>query len=375
MRVDIQKADSDLQNVVLNATTIAPRLSASYDITGDGKTIASAGWGRYYEFVAQTLVDSIYSGVPQETNADVFAWNGTEWVFDYPIRAGGNDQPVNPDLKPSYVDEFNVALQQQIGNTMAVGLRGVYRQWNNIIDDIKRMNDDGVLIATPINFSNDVIDRNYQALELTFNKRFSSRFQALASYTLSRVKGNATGSWALVSFTTQLLDFPNDICTVDAQGGLPEVSGPCPEILGHNRDGVLPWDVTNSVKLYTAYTMPIGVVNLTAAPSFTWFSGLPFQQQRLLTINGQTDTYYDTPQGSSRLKDWYQLNFSLEAAFPIVAPVELAVKADIFNVTNQQSLIDPTRVVLAPGEDFGTPTSRNSFQAPRGYQFGAVVKF
>ncbi len=382
VRVDIQSAKSDLANTVLDATTIAPRLSAAYDLSGTGKSIVSGGWGRYYEFVAQTLVDSLYSGVPQETNADVFAWTGTEWAFDYPIRAGGNDQPVNPDLTPSYVDEFNVAFQQQLGNTMAVGVRGVYRNWNDIIDDIKLFDaETGVRIATPRNFSNDIIDREYKSIELTFNKRFSERFQALASYTLSEVTGNADRSWLNVAFTSQLLDYPNDICTVPAQldgeGNvlLPEVSGPCPEILGHNYGGPLPWDVTNSVKLYAAYTLPLGRVNLTGAPSFTWFSGLPFQQQRLLTINGDTDVYYDTPQGSARLKDWYQVNFSLEAVFPVVDPVEIAVKADIFNITNQQPVIDPTRVVLTPTDDFGEPTSRLSFAAPRGYQFGAVVRF
>jgi len=375
MRVDIQSAKSDLRNTVVDATTFSPRLSASYDVFANGKTIASVGYGRYYEFLAQTIVDSIYSGVPQETNADVFSWTGTDWAFDYPIRVGGNTQPVNPDLKPSHVDEFNVSLQQQLDNTMAVGIRGVYRKWNDIVDDIKVIDADGNKILTPINVSNDVIDRDYKAIEVTFNRRFSRNFQALASYTLSRVTGNADRSFALVAFTSQLLDYPNDICTVDALGNAPEVSGPCPEILGHNRGGVLPWDVTHSAKLYAAYTYPFSFMTLTAAPSLTWFSGLTFQQQRNLTINGDNDIYYDTPQGSSRLKDWYQLNFSLEAVIPILNPVELGLKADIFNVTNQQPVIDATRIVLTPTEDFGQPTSRNSFNAPRGYQFSAFVRF
>jgi len=31
--------------------------------------------------------------------------------------------------------------------------------------------------------------------------------------------------------------------------------------------------------------------------------------------------------------------------------------------------------VLTPTDEFGQPTSRNSFNAPRAYQFSAVVRF
>jgi Carboxypeptidase regulatory-like domain len=375
VRADIQHASSDLNNAVINATTIAPRLFGTWDVKGDGKTLVSGGWGRYYEFLAQTIVDSVYSGVPQESNADVYVWDGSQWQFDYPIRTGGNQQPVNPNLKPSYVDEFDLAFQQQIDNTMAVEVRGLYRKWNNIVDDIKLLDENGFKILTPENFPSSVIDRDYKSAEITFTKRFSNNFQALASYTWSQAQGNADRSYSLTAFTSQLLDYPNDTCTVPAAGNLAAVSGPCPQILGHNRGGPLPWDVTNSVKVFGAYTYPTPTVNLTVAPSFTYYTGLPYEEQRNLTINGDTDVYYDTPQGSSRLPSWYQLNFSLEANFKMFEPVEIAVKADIFNVTNQQPVISNTQIVLVPGDDFGKPSTRSALNAPRAYQFGAVVRF
>lgn len=375
VRADIQHGSSDLNHAVVDATTIAPRLFGTWDVTGGGKTLVSAGWGRYYEFLAQTIVDSIYSGVPQESDADVYQWDGSQWQFDYPIRAGGNQQPVNPDLKPSYVDEYDLAFSQQLGNTMAVEVRGLYRKWNNIVDDIKRLDDSGFKFLTPINFPNDVIFRDYKSAEVTFTKRFSSNFQALASYTWSQAQGNADRSYSLVAFTSQLLDYPNDTCTADASGNLPAVSGPCPQILGHNRGGPLPWDVTNSVKLYGAYTYPMQSVNLTAAPSFTYTTGLPYQPTQNVTINGDSDVYYPLPQGSLRLPSWYQLNLSFEANFKMFEPVEIALKADIFNVTNQQPAIDNTKIVVVPGEDLGKASTRSALNAPRGYQFGAVVRF
>ena len=345
----------------------------AYDISGSGTTLLSAGYGRYYEFIAQSLVDAIFANNPQQSQYDVYTWNGDAFEFSYPVRVF--DQPVNPNLKASHVDEFNLALQQQIGQSMAVSLRGIYRKWDDIIDDIKVLDEDGNKILTPINFDSDIINRQYKAVELSFQRRFTDNFQALVTYTLSSAKGNADRSYSLVAFTSQLLDYPDDICTVPAAGDKPEISGPCPEILGHNHGGYLPWDVTNSVKLFTAYSIPFSFMNLTAAPSFTYFSGLTYQQQRTLVINGDQDLYYDTPQGSSRLKDWYQVNFSLEAAFRVLQPVEIAIKGDIFNITNQQPATDATRIVLTPTELYGEPTTRTALNAPRAYQLSAVVRF
>jgi outer membrane receptor for ferrienterochelin and colicin len=373
LRADIQSAKSDAQRLTVDTTSIAPRLSVSWDVTGQGTTLLSAGYGRYYEFIAQSLVDAIFANNPQESQYDVYAWDGDSFEFAYPVRVF--DQPVNPDLKASHVDEYNLALQHELGSAMAVSLRGVYRKWNDIIDDIKVLDADGNKILTPINFDSDIIDRQYKAVELSFTRRFSKNFQALVTYTLSSAKGNADRSYSLVAFTSQLLDYPNDSCTVPAVGDRPEISGPCPEILGHNHGGYLPWDVTNSVKLYTAYSIPFSFMTLTAAPSFTYFSGLTYQQQRSVVINGDQDLYYDTPQGSSRLKDWYQVNFSLEAGFRVFDPVEIAVKGDIFNVTNQQPTIDATRIVLTPTDLFGQPTTRTALNAPRAFQLSAVVRF
>src|SRR5262249_44590966 len=278
-------------------------------------------------------------------------------------------------LKPSYVDEFDLAFQQQIGNTMAVEVRGLYRKWNDIVDDIKFVDANDFKILTPENFPSSVINRDYKSAEVTFTKRFSNNFQALASYTWSQARGNADRSYSLVAFTSQMLDYPNDTCTVDAAGNEPAVSGPCPQILGHNRGGPLPWDVTNSVKIYAAYTYPTGPSTIPAAPSFTYFPGPPFQETRTLPINADNDVSYDTPQGSSRLPSWYQFNLSLEANFKMFEPIEIALKADIFNVTNQQPTINNTQIVLIPGDDFGKPSTRSALNAPRGYQFGAIVRF
>src|SRR5438105_9257886 len=124
-RVDKQDAKSDLHNTVLDSTTFSPRITGVYDLFANGKTLFSAAYGRYYQFVVQNLADSVYAGVAQQSNYDLYEWDGTQFVLTDMIRVGGNTQPVNNSLKPSYLDEFNVAFQQQLGNTMAFGIRGI----------------------------------------------------------------------------------------------------------------------------------------------------------------------------------------------------------------------------------------------------------
>jgi hypothetical protein len=377
VRVDVQTGESDLAQAVVDATTVSPRLTASYDILGNGKTLASVAYGQYRDFLVQSIIDSIYSGVPQQVNFDQYLWDGSQWVFNQAIRSGGNSQPINEDLMPANVQEFNIALQQQIGNTMAVGIRGIYRKWTNLIDDARFINPDNLKITTPQNYTDGELKRYYKAIELTAEKRFSRNWQLLANYTLSRAEGNHEAI-----FTSQLFDYAGTPCTVPAVVSVndpsvilvPSITGDCVDILGTNRRGLLSYDVTHLVKIFAAYTYPFSFMNLTAAPSFTFTSGLPYQAQRTFSINGDTDNYFYEARGSQRLPNWYQVNFALAADFKVFGPLELGVKGEIRNLTNQQPTIAPG-IVLQPNENFGLPNTRSAQATPRNYQFSAYVRF
>jgi carboxypeptidase family protein/TonB-dependent receptor-like protein len=368
-RVDTQTADSDLGNTVVDTTNFSPRLTGVYDVFANGKTLASAAYGRYYQFLVQDIADSVYSGVAQQSSYDLFEWDGSQFVLTDQVRVGGNTQPVNDDLKAPFVDEFNVALQQQLGNTMAVGIRGIYRKWDDTVDDA-RLFVGGNKIQIPENFDAGEISRYYKAIELTFDKRFSRNWQGALNYTLSRAEGNGSDT---NNRTSQLFDYANENCTVT---GAPVVGTiPCPEATNHNRYGYLRYDRTHQFKAFTAYTLPLSFVSITAAPTFLWQSGLPYQQQRNFTIHGDTDTYFYTKRGSSRLPNYYQLDFALEAVFKPWGPIEIGAKGEVFNVTNQQQTIDNARITLTPTALFGQPTSRNALNAPRAYRFTALLRF
>ena len=76
-RVDFQQADSDIGNTVIDTTNFAPRLTGVYDVLGNGKTLFSAAYGRYYQFLIQGIADSVYAGFAQQENYDYFEWDGS----------------------------------------------------------------------------------------------------------------------------------------------------------------------------------------------------------------------------------------------------------------------------------------------------------
>ncbi len=380
VRVDWQTADSDLGGVVLDSTNWSPRLSASWDVTGDGKTLVSAGFGTYYQWVVQNLADSIYAGVPQEVNKNIYFWDGSEFVFDHTVIVGGNNQPVNTDLKPSYSNQFNVAIQRQIGNTMAVSARGIYSKWYNLIDDVKHF-DGNQEITTPENFPTSQVNRSYKAIELTFEKRFSNNWQALLNYTLGRTYGNQfpNGAGQLV---TQLYDFPGSTCNVTGVGPID-----CAVAANTNQQGYGPYDRTSILNAFTAYTWNFPWLNLTAAPSVVLLSGIPYAPQRTFRLpDGTNANYYYASDKTQRTPTSYQANFSLEALFKplgnnsysiVGGPIEIGVKGEVFNFTNQQPVLrnNSTSITLTPGPNLGLARTRTALQAPRTYRFTALVRF
>jgi hypothetical protein len=367
IRVDNQTSDSDIGNTVVDATTVSPRLTGVYDLFQNGKTLFSGSYGRYYQALTQAVADSIYAGVAQQSNYDAYAWDGSQFVLKDQFRVGAGISPVNDDLKPSYLDEFNVAIQQQLWNTMAVGIRGIYRQWKDLIDDRRFVDSNGNKLTEPVNFG-DELRRYYKGIELTFEKRFSRNWQASMNYTLSRSEGNSFSD-----FSSQLFDYANQTCNITDQPVVGRIA--CPQATDVNRYGYAPYDRTHIFQAFTAYTLPLKWVAITAAPSFYWQSGLPYQKQRTFEINGELDTYFYEKRSSHRLPNQYQLDFALEAVFKPWGPFEMGAKGEVFNVTNQQYQITCTGTCVNPGASFGIPTSRGNFQAPRGYRLTALARF
>jgi hypothetical protein len=388
LRFEHQTGTSDLGVPTLDANVIAPRLSANYDVAGDGKSLISGSYGRYYQAIIQDFSDE-FAGIPQQQNYDVYLWNGNSWVFSEAVRVGGGDFVPNLDLKPSHMDEFTVGFQRQFGRTMGAGIRVITREWGDLLDDLESFRPNGSIDRTVVNY--DAAERHYRGLQLTVERRYSKNWYAQGSYTYSRTTGNHFGD----TFTV-LGDFLDATCFSSLDAGI-GTNGriPCAEVNnGANRTGRPIYDRPHNFKLNGAYTRPIRSINVTFGAVTEFISKRRYEKQRPMTVlrpstgtnSGQTATYFYEPRGSFQLPGLQSyVDFSTEAIWRIAGSNQAGIKAEIFNLTNNEEKIINNNTAWCSStaaaacqtavNNFGKAIARGSFLTPRQYRFSLLYRF
>lgn len=98
--------------------TVVPRLGVAYDVTGKGRAVAKAFYGRYY----YNFADRLSGANPGGTNRRDYKFNDVNGnrVFDGVAElgtlvssAGGSTTTVDPGLKTPYADEVSLSFEQQ----------------------------------------------------------------------------------------------------------------------------------------------------------------------------------------------------------------------------------------------------------------------
>jgi outer membrane receptor protein involved in Fe transport len=396
LRWERQTGDSDIGQQTVDTNVIAPRLSATYDVGGDGNSLVTGSYGRYYANIIQDFSDA-FAQVAQQTNYDNYVWNGTTFVFQNRVQLSGGDSGFLPnlDLKPYHMDEATIGFSRQFGRNLGASVRFISRTWGNLIDDVRTFNAEGDVERQVLNY--DAAERNYKGVQLTAEKRFSNNWNAQASYTYSRTRGNHF----LENFTP-LGDYIDAQCrtTVDLTIGTNGVL-PCAEVQnGPNKFGAPTYDRPHNFKLAGAYTRPVGPVNLTIGALTEALSKFRYEQQRTVNVllpgtlsnQGSTATYFYNERGASPVEgmEWY-LDTSVEGTWRIYSTAQAGFKAEIFNVTDRQEQLRSNNFTWCGSDvgtgcataraNFGKATSRASFRGglagtqPRAFRFSLIFRF
>lgn len=209
------------------ADKLAPRAGFAYDLKGDGKWKVYGSWGIFYDTMKLELPRGAFGGdvwVERYYSLDTLDWNTIMVngatpgrpldVVDFRIPSNDPACPecgaIDPDLKPFKQTEFVAGLEHELSPRMAVSARYVHKQVGRAIEDVGvivpgigevfYIANPGEGVATTIEAAEcptcpglPKIKRQYDALELKFNRRFADNWAFGANYTLSRLYGNYPG--------------------------------------------------------------------------------------------------------------------------------------------------------------------------------------
>ena len=355
----------------------APRLGVIWDWAGKGQDKVYLSLSRYYEQVPLDLVIRSFS---DESNPTIFNYSPTSLT---PNPAAGTSgivgsyiEPVDPDLKGQYSDEFILGAETTVASKYILGAKYIRRYIGRAIEDSLDVSPTSVgdyFIMNP-GFSQTGKQysrayRDYKGVEVSAQRKLSDHYTWQASYLWSKLDGNYEGAYQGVGGAdgTGQLD-PN----INSAFDLPEFMV--------NSYGRLSGDRTHQVKGNGYYEWDFG---LTLGASFTYATGTPVNRLGKATLfPGYSDRYelFLTPRGSEgRTPDTTRLDVNMGYAFKIRGKQQVRLMLDITNILNSQSATALDQRYNFSGLDVGQTNqyfkAPTTFQGPRSVRLGVRFSF
>lgn len=226
---------------------IAPRLGASYDLTGDGKTTIKGFFGFYYDRFKLTLPRGSFGGdqyhqiwfdllptdninnlnrtsilgagnvpipggaCPQNSTSPVYGRVRCDKDERISSNAPNTDVTegggIDPGIDPFRQREITFIFQRQLSKNYSLSTRYTRKEVLKTIEDVGFVNSEGstaYLIGNPgYGLAKELLEgagllspkaqRQYDALEVVFSRRFDKNYYFSANYTFSRLYGNYSG--------------------------------------------------------------------------------------------------------------------------------------------------------------------------------------
>ncbi|WNG32709.1 TonB-dependent receptor [Archangium violaceum] len=283
LRADVGRLYADDNSFITNLVGIGPRVSATYDITGDRKTLIKAHYGRSNEmgdvFIAQhgnpelvqarsTFVSGKFVDCTPETN---------DPSGNCRISGGLSGRYFDKTHTPPSVDEFSLGLHREVAEGAVIGVDATYRRYNNmwideevnqiwdptgtrIIGNVDGQSHSVFKISNP-----DDAWRDYKGVDLWAQGK-AGNWDMLASYTLAFSNGTV-GSY------------------FDGYGNNPRMKylfeGPTPDDIRHTIKG--------AVGYATSFGLDFGI-------RFRYLTGTPLWMNE--SLSNPSTTLYRSPRGT-----------------------------------------------------------------------------
>ncbi|HKW00979.1 MAG TPA: TonB-dependent receptor [Vicinamibacterales bacterium] len=322
---------------------VSPRLGLVLKISADGRTIARASYGRFYQGVLTGEIGTFHPGATPTRMAFYDAATG-----DYTSKVTVVDPKVNLKLDPGtrapYTDEYSIDLDREFGRGLMVSVAYVRKHgadfigWTDIagtyVQQTRPLPDGGVLpvfVLTSASADRRFLLANQAGYSLTYNgvvaafeKRQSHGWEARGSYTWSRATGLIASSGA-VAAGAQV----STVAPPPPPNGL--TFGRDPNDLTNAR-GLLPNDRPHIFRAMSSVNVPR--TGLVVAGSLQYFIGKPWAASTQVTLPQGDLRILIEPRGSERLSSQTLLDFRVSKAFPAGRLGRVELLCDVLNALN-----------------------------------------
>jgi hypothetical protein len=366
---------------VVKWNTAGPRISAIFDVSGDGKTAAKASAGRYY-YILSTGGGGVSNVNKNGSYSEQYVWNDAngDHRFQLGEQTGTpvvsavlvNGQiltSIDPNFSRPYTDEYTFSVDRELMANFKLSTNVTYRRERQLQASMNPDNPyDSVLTKAvdpgPDGFAGTGDDReygffartsalnrtiitndpkvvqSYKGIEFTLTKRFANRWQMLAGYTLSKNKLDD------VSVDTS----PNFL--INANGNITTSSSA---------------DRPNQFKFTGMYIMPWHDVILSG--NFSAQQGPPFTRQISRAVGFATNQIINLePLGNTRIDTLTKIDVRLGKQFKLANSRLFEASIDFDNLANANtvwgvrnrtestSFLDPTTNVRQTLTQFLSPS-------------------
>jgi hypothetical protein len=391
----------------------SPRVGATLDPTGSGRSKVFANFGRFYTQFPNDLAARGFTALASH-QADYFDAALTRPIPDGVLAAGtaihyrpsgANPADVIPGSESTYIQEWLAGGEYEVVRGLSLGLRYIHRDLRNVLEDMAPaaaiLYDQGIargiefVIGNPRDGFPATLNNigafetpvhRYDAVELTVDRRFANRWAMQASYRWSRLFGNYEGFYRNDNNQsdpglTSLYDLPiNDPTYTEI--GVPSFRyrGDI-RFLGRLGNGPLPTDRPHQAKLFGNYRFDMG---LNIGVGLQGSSGVPLTAFAASPTTGNAGNIPEGPRGSGietvdgfKRRTPAEFSVDLHVDHPIsLGAGRLMLLADLFNVLNSQAVTNydyrTENRIRVPNPDYG---ARTALQLPRQLRVGVRYEF
>lgn len=335
----------------------SPRIGATYDVSGNGKTVVKFNYGQYWW---NPGADFLLTNV--NPNSAVW-WKRYAWtdpnkngVYDVGEEgrliqtSGGPTESLDPDIQDTYTRETAVWFERELMNNFGVrtgflwrGQRQRYQRVNvnqpfsafNVPVSIPDPGPDGrvgtsddgspiqgynldaahLALTTTKNVTQNVpnSDDDYYTWEMTGNKRFTNRWSLLATFSWTRSYDNAGTYFGQRVRANTLVLNPNDM--INSEDGRYKFS-------------------TYTMKLHGTYEAPWA---LKITPILRVQGGQPIGRVFVATFNYGTANVLAEPMGTRKQDNITIFDIRGEKTFTLSARFKVSGIVDVFNLFNSNA--------------------------------------